>query len=487
MISMIVFLSWPVVVFWLFANRPPAVAVTAAVLGGYLLLPGNFSIELPALPTLGKSSMTTLAILLAGALMIKGPRLRALGENMVLPGLLSRSRIILILLAMTLLGAIGTVLTNGDTLSYGGRVQPALRLYDAASSLGNSAFVLLTFLLGRKYLAHPEAQKTLLIGLAIAGLAYSLPALWEVRFSPQLSRMIYGYFPHDWRQHLRGGGYRPVVFLQHGLWLAIFFCGSFLAALTLWRAASGPVRARWLLASAWLFMTLVLAKGFGALGIGLMLGAMILFLPVRLQVIGTAVIAGMLLVYPMLRGADLVPTDRAVEIAQRFDPDRASSLRFRFDNEDILLDRANVRPVFGWGGWGRNRVISAEGEDLSVTDGYWVILIGMRGWIGYLTEYGLLLMPMILLGLRWKQMALTPATAGLAMALTANMIDMIPNGTLTAVTWLMAGALAGRLELGKVTDSSGGTVPEGTRPVSSYTRQKRRHPPRSLPVEKPAT
>lgn len=486
MISMIAVLFWPFVVFWLFANRTPAVAVTAATLGGYLLLPGNFSIDLPAVPTLGKGSITALAIVLA-SMMIKGPRLQALGANMVLPGLWPRSRGIRILLAMALLGAVATVLTNGDTLHYGGRVQPALRLYDAASAVGNSLFVLLIFFMGRKYLAHPDAQKTLLIGLAITGLFYSLPALWEVRFSPQLSRTIYGYFPHEWRQHLRAGGYRPVVFLQHGLWLAIFLCGAFLAAMTLWRSTTGPIRTRWLLATGWLFMTLVLAKGFGALGIGLMLGAMILFLPVRLQVIGTAVIAGMLLLYPMLRGADLVPTDRAVEIALRFDPDRAASLRFRFDNEDILLARANDRPAFGWGGWGRNRVISEDGEDLSVTDGYWVILIGTRGWIGYLAEYGLLLMPMIFLGLRWKQMALTSATAGLAMALTANMIDMIPNGTLTPVTWLMAGALAGRLELGRVTDNPGGTVPEGPRPASSYTRQKRRHPPRGLSVEKPAT
>lgn len=487
MISMIAVLSWPFVVFWLFANRKPAVAVTAATLGGYLLLPGNFSIDLPAVPSLGKGSITALSIVLASVIMIKGPRLKALGANMVLPGLVPRSRGVRILLAMTLVGALATVLTNGDPLSYGGRVQPALRLYDAASTLGNSLFVLLTFLMARKYLAHPDSQKTLLIGLAIAGLLYSLPALWEVRFSPQLSRQIYGYFPHSWRQHLRAGGYRPVVFLSHGLWLAIFFCGSFLAALALWRSTSGPNRARWLLASVWLLMTLVLAKGFGALGIGLLLGAMILFLPIRLQVIGTAVIAGMLLLYPMLRGADLVPTDRAVQMAERFSSDRASSLRFRFDNEDLLLARANDRPAFGWGGWGRNRVIGDDGMDTTVADGYWVILIGTRGWFGYLAEYGLFMMPMIFLGLRWKTMALTPATAGLSLALIANMIDMIPNGTVTPITWLMAGALAGRLELGRVTDSPGVPVPEGPRPASGYTRQPRRHPPRGLPAESRAT
>lgn len=481
MISMLVVLSWPVVVLWLFANRPPATAVTASILGAYMLLPRNFSIELPAVPRLDKNSIPALAAVLSAAMLIKGPRLQTLAPNMVLPGLWPRSRAVRILFIMMLAGTLATVLTNGDVLRYGPRVLPALRPYDAAAFLGTTLFVLLPFLLARKYLAHPDGQKVLLIGLVLAGLLYSLPALYEVRMSPQLSRMIYGYFPHDWRQHLRAGGYRPVIFLEHGLWLAIFFCGSFLAALSLWRSSSDKNRIRFLAASAWLFVTLVLSKGVGALGIGLLLGAMILFLPIRLQIMGAAVIAAGLLVYPMLRGAGLVPTEAVLSLAADIDPEREGSLRFRLDNEDILLDRANQRAAFGWGGWGRNRVFDAEGEDQSVTDGYWIILIGTRGWIGYLAQYGLLLVPMIFLGLRWKRLVLTPATAGLAMALTANMIDLLPNGTLTPVTWLLAGALAGRLELGTLTERIGENM--SAEPLlrrNAYTRQTRLHPPRQL-------
>lgn len=477
MISMLAVLSWPVVVFWLFANRSPATAVTASILGAYMLLPRNFSIDLPAVPSLDKNSIPALAAALAAAMLIKGPRLRALPPDMIIPGLWPRSRAVRILFVLMLIGSIGSVLTNGDVLRYGARVLPALRPYDTAAFLGTTLFVLLPFLLARKYLAHPEAQKILLIGLVVAGLLYSLPALYEVRMSPQLSRKIYGYFPHDWRQHLRAGGFRPVIFLEHGLWLAIFFCGSFLAALSLWRSSSGKDRTRFLAASAWLFMTLVLSKGVGALGIGLILGAMILFLPIRLQVMGVAVLSAGLLVYPMLRGAGLVPTEAVLGLAASIDPEREGSLRYRLNNEDILLDKANQRPAFGWGGWGRNRVFSADGEDESVTDGYWIILIGIRGWIGYLAQYGLLLMPMIFLGLRWKTLALTPATAGLAMALTANMIDLIPNGTLTPVTWLLAGALAGRLELGRIAERTGETAP--AQPLTrrnAYTRQTRHHP-----------
>lgn len=41
MISMIAVLSWPFVVFRLFAKLSPAVAVTVAILGAYLLLPST--------------------------------------------------------------------------------------------------------------------------------------------------------------------------------------------------------------------------------------------------------------------------------------------------------------------------------------------------------------------------------------------------------------------------------------------------------------
>ncbi|MBK4218149.1 hypothetical protein JJJ17_19655 [Paracoccus caeni] len=479
MIGPIVILIWIGVIFHLFAKRMPATAVAWSVLGGYLFLPANFSIDLPAVPTLNKASISALCALLAATMLLTLPRIRAMPQGMILTGQVPRNRIVRLLLAVLLIGVVGTVFTNGDPLNYGGRPLSSLRVYDALSMTGNSLFALLPFLLARKYIAHPDAHKQLLIALALAGLIYTLPALYEVRMSPQLSRMIYGYFPHQWLQHVRAGGFRPVVFLHHGLWLAIFFCGSFLAALALWRSSTGKPRMQWMLAAAWLFMMLVLAKGMGALAIGLALGLVIVFLPVRLQVLTAAVLAGIVLTYPMLRGAGLVPVGQVISIAQSIDTARADSLAFRIENEDILLAKANERPLFGWGGWGRNRVYDETGQDISVTDGYWVMSIGTGGWIGYLAELGLLTLPLIFLALRWRKMALTPATAGIALALTANLLDLLPNATLTPVTWLLAGALAGRLELGRLPEPDAVAETDAVLPdrQTRYSRQTRRHPP----------
>lgn len=477
---------WPAVIFWLFANRTPAVAVAVSIIGGYLLLPRNVSFDFPAIPTLDKDSIAGLVTVLAAAMLIKGPVLRKLAPGMVLPGMIPRSRAVQLLLVLMFVSALGMVATNGDPLRYGPRVLPGMRPYDAAAMLGNALFTLLPFLLARKYLAHPETHAKLLIVLAVAGLLYSLPALWEVRMSPRISVTIYGYFPHSWRQHLRAGGFRPVVFLQHGLWLAIFLCGAFLATLTLWRRGEGKNRTRWLIASCWMFVTLVLAKGVGALGIGIMLGVGIVFLPLRLQVLCAAALAAIVLTYPTMRGSGLIPINGIVSLAHSVDPARAGSLEYRLRNEDALLAKANERPLFGWGTWSRNRVFDAEGNDTSVTDGYWVIRIGSGGWIGYLSTMGLLTVPLILLGLRWRRMGMTVASAGLGIALTANLIDLIPNATLTPVTWLLAGAMAGRLELGRMTDTVTSADPGQPPPErrNAYSRQTRRHPPKSSLVQR---
>ncbi len=66
------------------------------------------------------------------------------------------------------------------------------------------------------------------------------------------------------------------------------------------------------------------------------------------------------------------------------------------------------------------------------------------------------------------------ATAGLCLILAANLIDLIPNATLTPITWLVTGAIMGRAsmrEAAPVEPTPPGrqaptfTRPEGYRPT----------------------
>ena len=144
--------------------------------------------------------------------------------------------------------------------------------------------------------------------------------------SPQLSNWIYGFFPHSFIQHIRGDGFRPVVFLEHGLWLGIFLCMAVLGACALWRQAlrDRVQAAPWLAATLWLALTLVLSRNLGATALMLLFAPVILFAPTRMQVLVAAVFAGTVLTYPMLRGAGLVPTDAIHALAQSVSEERAS-------------------------------------------------------------------------------------------------------------------------------------------------------------------
>jgi hypothetical protein len=161
-------------------------------------------------------------------------------------------------------------------------------------------------------------------------------------------------------------------------------------------------------------------------------------------------LAVLVVTYPVLRGAHLVPIDQILAFADTMSPDRAYSLRFRIENEEILLARAQERPWFGWGGYGRAFTHDPiTGRQLNIADGAWVILMGTYGWVGYVAEFGLFALPLVLLGreaLRQPKTALSPWVGAVALILGANMIDLLPNATQIPFTWLMAGALLGEAE-----------------------------------------
>lgn len=438
-------LTWPVVGIIFFKRFSPAIAVLLTLIGGFLLLPVRGSLDLPVLPALSKTTVPSLTAFVIGAAILSS-RMKEFAPGSIQPGWLPRNKLILGLLGCVVIAPFLTVLFNSDRLVYGPTVLQGLRVYDGFSIVMRSFVLVLPFLLARKYLARPEDHKTVLLVLCFAGLAYSLLALLEVRISPKINVLVYGFFAHDWHQHVRGGQYRPLVFLKHGLWLGLFIAGTVIAAGICWRMMKGN-RTKYLLALGWLFVTLFLARTLGAFLIVLMILPIALFLTVRLQLICAGVLACIVLFYPMLRGAGFIPTEHAVSIANSINPERADSLSFRLTHEDKLLVKANQRPIWGWGSWGRNRVYNEQGQDVSVTDGSWIIAIGSYGWVGYIGRFGLFTLPIILFAFSRRRSDVTLATSGLCLVMVVNLIDMIPNSSLTPLTWMVAGALAGRLEL----------------------------------------
>lgn len=439
LIAYAVLLLWPLVALILFSRLDTARALIWTILGGYMLLPPVIAIDLPMIPDFDKYSIPNLAA--AGAIVFLLHKRFGIWPD----GYLGRALILIYVLS-----PFATVMTNTDMIFYVQSSLPAMRIYDSVAVVANQFIVLLPFFLARRFLSTPDALRSVVKVLVLAGLIYSVPMLYEVRMSPQLNLMLYGYFQHDFSQAIRFGGYRPFVFMPHGLWVAFFALMTFLASLSLLRAGPASERPRQFFVMLYLCMVLIMCRSAGAWVYAMALAPLVLIGSRRLQLKLAALLAIIVIAYPLLRGLDLVPVNQIVDMAMSVNAERGASLDFRIQNEELLLARAEERPLFGWGGYGRNLLHDPfTGRISIIADGGWIITLGTFGWLGYIAEFGLLVLPLLLLMRETRHMPSTdlpPFIGVLALILAINLVDMLPNDTLIPFTWLLAGALLGYAE-----------------------------------------
>jgi len=440
-LATIALITWPLVGLWLYSTRPVSQATLWTILGGLLLLPVGAAIKIaPGIPQLDKVSIPNLAAMF-GCLLVAHKPLR----------FWEGARVTKLLLAMFLIGPFVTSQLNGDVIFVGGgTVLPSVGNYDALSAVVGQFIYLLPFFLGRQFLHGSADTAELMRTLAVAGILYSVPMLVEIRLSPQLHYWLYGYYPSQFAQAVRDNGFRPIVFMGHGLMVAFFIMTATVASAALWqtRTRISPVAPAGVVA--YLSAILLMCKTLGALVYGILLVLLVRFTQPRFQVRIALALAAISLAYPILRIGGLVPTTSMVELASSISEERAASLQFRFDNERKLLEHASERMLFGWGRFGRGRVYDAtSGKDASVTDGRWIITLGQFGLLGFLAEFGLLALPIFravytlrFIESREDRVYLT----ALALIVAISMIDLLPNSTISPWTWLLAGALMGRTE-----------------------------------------
>lgn len=438
---------WPIACVMMFRRMGIERAIIWAILGGYLLLPPRAVFDLPMVPDFDKTSIPNLFALACCLFVAK----RAVPVR-------PESRLMTLLLVLFVAGTIPTVLTNTDAILFSSILEsgpvsfvtgglPGLRVMDVLSFASNQMITLIPFVLGRAFLASQTGLRELLLALLVGGLVYSLPALLEIRLSPQINIWVYGFFQHDFGQMMRQGGYRPIVFLPHGLWMAFFFMTAAAAAAALFRMADRNSRPRLLAATGYLFGVLILCKSLAPLAYGIAIIPAILLASPKGQIRIAVIFAGIAVLYPVLRENGIIPVDRILALAETISSERAESLAFRFENEEMLLERAHEKRLFGWGGWGRNLVRDPmSGEILSIPDGEWIIVFGTFGWVGYLSKMGILALPLFLLLRQARREAPSRKVAALALILAITLIDMLINAILTPYTWLIAGAVLGYTE-----------------------------------------
>ncbi len=431
---------WPVVGAVLFNRLPVGRAILANILIAYLFLPPSPAMfNFPLLPAFTKETIASLVALVC-CLVLYRDRME----------LLPRSPVVRLLMAGFVFGPLITIMTNTEPVYFGNFGLPGLTLKEFVGTLSEQIILLIPFILAYNFLSTQDDQRDIMLAFLIGGLVYSIPMLLEVRLSPQLNVWIYGFFQHDFSQAIRQGGFRPFVFLYHGLWVALFAMMSVIATVALFRQDKGARRnVTYGVAAVYLCMVLILCKSVGSMVYATFAVPVVLLLGQRMQIRIAVILALLALSYPAAKGVDIVPEGYVLGIAGSYEAERAASLAYRFHNESILLERASEKPLFGWGLWGRNHVLSTDnGEIMTVTDGRWIILIGVFGWLGFLAEFGLLTFPIFLIWFRQlgSDAPISPYIGPASLMLALNVVDLIPNATLTPLTWMFAGAVLGHAE-----------------------------------------
>lgn len=424
---------WPIISIAMFATMASHRALVWSVICSYFLLPVGTSFDLPGVPALDKTTIPNLSILIGCVLFAKGKWLAAIKQP-----------VIVMLTFCFVLSPFITALANPEPLLFGGKALPGMTLYDGLAQAASNAIILIPFIAAYG-LIRTERQRYDVIAILLAAvLAYSILMLFEVRFSPQLHRWVYGYFPHSFAQQVRDGGFRPVIFLGHGLLVAIICAMGLAAGIAKWRVTDGRLRQGAALAASYLAFVLLLCKSLGALLLSSVFVPAIAFMRARSLAFLSSAICILILFYPVARASGVLPLDWIMETVEAYSDDRAGSFNVRLINEEQLLQRAAIKPITGWGSWGRNRVYSADdGRDESITDGTWIIVFGSWGWLGYLAMFGLLCLgPLSLLIKRFPARYLSITLSGLLSILAINLLDSAPNSSIRPITWVLAGLAA---------------------------------------------
>ena len=399
-----------------------------------MFLPAGFSINLPGIPAFNKFSVTSMTLIAYIVLSGKGSGFKTL------------PRIYKLLIIGFIVSPFLTVINNPNSYMF----LPGLTYYDGLSESVGQFLYILPFMIGFKYFRSFEDQLDLFKYFAISAAIYALLALYEIRMSPQLHNIFYGFFPHSWLQQVRSGGYRAIVFMGHGLLVALFLA----IGLGFWAVIRKNKKRILPFDNTLLLIVVVIAlifmKSLAALIFGLFLFLMITFMSTKKIHQASLVIAILFMTYPITSAMKIFPHDNIVDIAYSVNPERGQSLEYRFHHEELLLEHANLKPLFGWGGYGRNRVRDPEtGEDLSVTDGRWILSLSVRGWFGFLMEFLLVVLPIYVaykVQKRSKDIGKSERSLLAAHALIVSIIllDQMPNASFNPLYILLVGSLLGR-------------------------------------------
>jgi len=320
-------------------------------------------------------------------------------------------------------------------------------LYDAGSALMHRTLQWgCPYFVGAMYLRTHEAIRDSLWAVFLSGLAYVPFCLVEVRMSPQFHNWVYGAHQSVFNQTRRGSGYRPMVFMDHGLQVSLWMASAMVMGLGLWwllrvrRVRGMPIG--WLvaaIAAAWILSKSSGAILLGCLAIGLLLvpSARALYLCVMVSILGYLTMR--------LFGGGLME-QVLIETAGLISPERAESLEFRITNEDALLARFWDNPWLGASPWGFNTMVVGDTgleRSFAVPDSLWIYAVTINGLFGVTALIANLWLPIgRAFGFGDWRRKVAPEVLICGMVVMLYLLDSMVNGFKVPAFVLLAGGLS---------------------------------------------
>lgn len=450
----------------------PRRAVMAAYIGGWMFLP-VFGIKVPGIPDLSKLSATSFGVLFGATLFDFRTVFKFRPNWYDLP-----------MLGWCLFPYVTSV-KNGL-----GHWDGFSNVFFQVSTWGIPYFI------GRVYFKDWAAFRELAVAILVGGLVYIPFCLFEIKFSPQLHKTLYGRAAHAFGQEKRWGGYRPQVFMESGLAVGMWMTAASLVGVWMW--VNGSLKKVWGLPLGGLLCVLlpttVLCKSTGAL-LFLTSGLATLF---WIKYVRNPLPLLLLLLIPptyMYQRASLNWDGEWLkeQATKMFGEERGQSLATRINAENTLTQHAlNDAPDkwFGFGKWDindssvapwriyqvwekENKALAEEHtkwvkdargklrkstwtvngptytvrKDMTISDGLWVITLGQYGLASLTALTASLLLGAVVMLIRvpmrfWDHPMVAPAAA-LSVLLVLDMCDNLLNGMVNPVFMLALGGICG--------------------------------------------
>lgn len=329
--------------------------------------------------------------------------------------------------------------------------QNDLGFYDGLSASTHRALMWgVPYVMARTHLGDARGVRDVAMGLFYGGLLYVPLCLFEIRMSPKLHLLVYGYHQHSFLQTMRTlGGYRPMVFMHHGLMVGLWMTTASLIGFILWKGCTlqrvGRWPAKWFVFA--LIATTIMCQSVGALV--LLAAGLVVFVSLRrFPRTSVACLVAVPVLYCAARVGGAWDGASMVQITRNFSEERALSLQYRLEQEEVLCARAWQQPMLGWGGF--NRAFpppNASDFRPAVSDSLWIVVFGMNGLFGLACVLLTFISP-ILAFARSSRPALwvhpdNAAGAALAIALGLYLMDGMVNMMINPLFMLAAGSLTG--------------------------------------------